>query len=247
MKADPAAQERLLELQGIDSALDRIATRRRTLPEFAELEELAAATDAASRAEVTAATAEGDHSRAQRRLEQDVQAVRDRAARDQRRLDAGEVASPRELESLASEISSLARRQAVLEDELLEVMQAREDAAAALAIARADLQRQAAQRADAEARRDAALAACDLEAAELTERRGLLAATLPADLLRSYERIRTTHQGVGAAALRQRRCEGCHLELSGMEAAAARDAPADEVLSCEQCRRILVRTAESGL
>ena len=61
-----------------------------------------------------------------------------------------------------------------------------------------------------------------------------------------YERLRTQH-GVGAAALRAGRCEGCHLSLNTVDLARIRAAAPDEVLRCEECRRILVRTPESGL
>ena len=53
--------------------------------------------------------------------------------------------------------------------------------------------------------------------------------------------------GVGAAMLRARRCEGCRLELNPLQIQHIRAAAADEVVRCEECRRILVRTGESGL
>ena len=69
---------------------------------------------------------------------------------------------------------------------------------------------------------------------------------MPAELLALYDKIRVS-SGVGAAMLRRGRCEGCHLSLNTVDLRAIRDAPADEVLRCEECRRILVRTDESGL
>ncbi len=62
-----------------------------------------------------------------------------------------------------------------------------------------------------------------------------------------YEKIRGQQAGIGAAELKQRRCTGCRLELNNVEIARLRSADDDEVLRCEECRRILVRTAESGL
>ena len=67
------------------------------------------------------------------------------------------------------------------------------------------------------------------------------------DLVALYEKVRTANGGIGAAALRQRRCGGCQLELNPVEIQRLRLAPEDEVLRCEECRRILVRTPESGL
>ena len=66
-------------------------------------------------------------------------------------------------------------------------------------------------------------------------------------MLTMYEKIRASSGGVGAAELRQRRCGGCRLELNNVEINELRDADPDVVMRCDECRRILVRTAESGL
>jgi predicted nucleic acid-binding Zn-ribbon protein len=73
-----------------------------------------------------------------------------------------------------------------------------------------------------------------------------VAAEEPADLLALYEKLRAQH-GVGAAALRGSRCQGCHLSLNTVDLNRIRAAAPDEVLRCEECRRILVRTPDSGL
>jgi predicted nucleic acid-binding Zn-ribbon protein len=70
---------------------------------------------------------------------------------------------------------------------------------------------------------------------------------MPSDLLALYDKVREASGGVGAAMLRQRRCEGCRLDLAGNELSAVRTAKPEQVLRCENCRRILIRTHESGL
>jgi len=95
--------------------------------------------------------------------------------------------------------------------------------------------------------RDAAWAEIDADAESTQRERDLVAGEIPADLLTLYEKIRGTSGGIGAAALRQRRCEGCRLELDPMSLVQIRSAPPDAVIRCEECRRILVRTPESGL
>ena len=77
--------------------------------------------------------------------------------------------------------------------------------------------------------------------------RAELAATLPDDLVALYEKLRASSGGVGAAALHRGRCEGCHLQLNTTDLNHLRDAPDDDVVRCEECRRILIRTDESGL
>ncbi len=126
LNADPASQARLLDLQALDSSLDRLDHRRRTLPELATIDELTSRLREVSDALVTAETLESDLARDQRKAEGDVDQVRQRSDRDQQRLDAGQVSSPRELENLQSEIGSLARRRSDLEDVVLEIMERRE-------------------------------------------------------------------------------------------------------------------------
>lgn len=100
---------------------------------------------------------------------------------------------------------------------------------------------------DATARRDQAAAQLDTEAAAVTKEREVVAGSIPADLLKLYDKLREKEGGVGAAKLFQRRCEGCRLELNITELNEVRAAAPDAVVRCENCRRILVRTAESGL
>ncbi|THJ75601.1 zinc ribbon domain-containing protein [Candidatus Frankia alpina] len=247
MKADPAIQLRLLDLQALDAGLDRLVARRRGLPEFAVITERTAALSTVDDEVVGVRTELGDVTRAQRKLENEIELVRTRSARDSQRLESGAVANSRELENLQAELASLARRQGVLEDDALEKMEAvegLEGQLATLAQRRADLQAEVDAVTTA---RDKTCAEIDAESARLRQDRAALAPQLPEALVALYERIRASSGGVGAAPLLRRRCQGCHLELSGGDLRAVAAAPADEVVRCEECRRILVRTPESGL
>ena len=51
----------------------------------------------------------------------------------------------------------------------------------------------------------------------------------------------------GRTSLRARQCGGCNMTLDASELSRIRSAPVDEVVRCEECQRILVRTDESGL
>lgn len=247
MDADPQVQLRLLDLQAIDSAIDRLAVRRRSLPELGDIERLSARLRELGGTLSTAESAQHDSARAQARVEADVEGVRSRAQRDQGRLGSGAISSPRELENLQSEIASLTRRRDTLEDELLELMEVAE--AAASQVAELTVERDAAQaeRAAAADRRNTTWAEIDEQTAQQQAARTELAAQLPADLVSLYERLRASSGGVGAARLHRHRCEGCHLELSGADLNDVAEAPPPRVLRCEECRRILVRTEDSGL
>ena len=247
MKASPDAQLRLLELADLDAELSRLEHRRRGLPEHAELDRLEQR-DAQLRDAIASLGAEqGDLKRAQTKAEADVEQVRTRIDRDRQRLDAGQVSSPRDLENLQSEVASLTRRQSDLEEVVLDIMERQETAEGRRQAAAAERVAIAGDRDTVTARRDAALAEIAEQAGKAADRRASVAAQEPADLLALYERMREQHGGVGAAALRRGRCEGCHLSLNTVDLNTIRAADPDEVLRCEECRRILVRTPESGL
>jgi len=247
VKASPEAQLRLLELADLDTELGRLDHRRQSLPEHAELTRLAARSAEVGDGLVGADTGLADLGREQSRAERDVDQVRARIDKDRQRLDTGQVSSARELESLQSEVASLLRRQSDLEEIVLDLMERRESVQAERDRLAAEQAAVAAGAASAAERRDAALQEISEQQAKAADKRAGVGAGVPADLLALYDRLRETHGGIGAAALRGGRCQGCHLSLNTVDLNVIRQAPADEVLRCEECRRILVRTPESGL
>ncbi|MBB1256250.1 zinc ribbon domain-containing protein [Streptomyces alkaliterrae] len=247
MKSAPADQIRLLDLQELDVRLSQLAHKRDNLPEHAEIAALEGDLTQLRDLLVAAQTEEGDTAREQTKAEQDVDQVRQRAARDQQRLDSGAVTSPKDLEHLQSEIVSLARRQTDLEEVVLEIMERHEAAGERVSDLTDRVASVQAKVDDAAARRTAATGEIDAEIERLAKEREVVAGSVPADLLALYDKLRGQQGGVGAAKLYQRRCEGCRLELNITELNEIRAAAADEVLRCENCRRILVRAADSGL
>jgi len=247
LNADPADQIRLLEVQTLDSRIAQLDHKRKNLPEHAELERLGADLTQLRDLLVAARTEDGDTAREQTKAEQDVDQVRQRATRDQQRLDSGVVTSPKDLENLQREIASLAKRQSDLEDVVLEVMERREAAQARAAELAERVASVEAKVAEAEQRKTAELEGIDAEGFTVAKDRETLAGAVPADLLGLYDKLRVQQGGVGAARLYQKRCEGCRLELNITELNEVRAAPANAVVRCENCRRILVRTADSGL
>ncbi|HET8643076.1 MAG TPA: C4-type zinc ribbon domain-containing protein [Pseudonocardiaceae bacterium] len=244
MNADPAAQRRLLDLADTDAELDRTAHRRRTLAELAEIAGLEAQLRARRDAVIAADTLISDLDRDSRRLETEIEAVRAREDRDRNLLKQG--VGARQVSDLEHELDTLQRRQAALEDDLLELMERRENADADAAKAREALAATEAQLADATGRRDAAFTELDDLVRRRTADRAALTAELPADLLTLYDRIRA-QKGTGAALLRSRRCGACRLELDRSALVKLRDAAPDAVLRCEECGVVLIRTPQSGL
>ncbi|WP_211658665.1 zinc ribbon domain-containing protein [Phytoactinopolyspora halophila] len=233
-------------MQGLDLKLDQLAHRRRTLPELNELESLAAEHARLSDALVVAQTKVTDLERERERADSDVEQVRDRKARDQKRLDAGQVSSPKELESLQREVESLNRRQSELEDAEIEIMERLEEAQSEVQSLTAERDKTAERAREVQQTRDAKWAEIDQEAEEARTRRAELVEELPTELMELYEKIRSSQGGIGAAALRRRTCEGCQLQLDASELKRIESFAPEVVVRHEECRRILVRVADSG-
>lgn len=247
LKADPFAQLKLLDVQDLDAQADQLRHQRATLPELAELVELQR-TRAALETQLREAHLQVDDLAAeQAKVDADVEQVKARRLRDQQRMDQGLVSNPKDLERMTHELVSLERRITTLEDEELEVMERLEEAQSALS-SLTDQAAAADQRLAAlVASRDAKAADIDARLESLASERAPLLGDLPTDLMALYDRLRETKGGVGAAALRARECGGCRLTLDPAELAVIKAASSDEVIRCEQCQRILVRTSESGL
>lgn len=244
MKAAPQAQRRLLDLQAVDTALAQLAHRRKNLPELAEIETAAREISALEDERVRAQVAVDDLDRDITRFEKDIEQVRQRKAKDQQQLDAG--GSLRQVEGLQHELATLNRRQSELEDAELELMEQRESAVTALTGVQGRITTAQERRADAERRRDETSSEIAKEQEFKAGARGPLAADLPADLVTLYDKIRT-ETGMGAALVYAGRCGACRIELYGADLNRVKSAPADDVVRCEECRRIMVRTSESGL
>lgn len=246
MNADPAAQRRLLDLAEVDADLARALHRRRSLPELAEIEQAEQDLRAGRDALVANETVASDLDREIRKLEAEIDQVRAREDRDRGLMNSGSISSGKQLEDLQHELTTLERRQGVLEDELLEVMERREAVGADLERGRAALAEVEQRLADAVGRRDEALA--DLETTETRRNaeRSALIGELPDDLVALYERIRA-QKGTGAALLRHQRCGACRLELDRTAIGRLRDAAPEAVLRCEECGVLLVRVPELGL
>ena len=240
MDAPLDQQRTLLELQTHDSAIDRLNHQRGSLPEHALVERLG--TNLAAIDQLVAER-QGDLatvSREQTRLEDEVEMVRSKAQTEEARAISGRVTSPKELTSIQEEVASLHRRQAALEDDLLERMERRETLDAELAELSSRRERLTAEQAEVAKARDASLADIDRELEVQRSARKLLEPKVSEELLKLYEQIRARQGGIGAGALVGNTCQGCRTSLSRVDVNALRALPPERIKRCEHCRRILV-------
>ena len=234
-------------MQELDSRVDQLRHQRAKLPELAEIAELTAKRGDVDNLARDVRIRIDDLTVEQKKVDLDVEAVKTRRTRDRDRMDQGLITNPKDLERMQHELESLERRISSLEDDELEVMERIEEAQKELAgyetlIAETD--ERLGVLADA---RDEKIAAIDAQLQDVVAERGPAAEGLPEDLVALYIKLREQKGGVGAAALRARECGGCRLSLDSVELSRIKGLPEDEVVRCEECSRILVRTSESGL
>jgi predicted nucleic acid-binding Zn-ribbon protein len=230
----------LLALQDLDAAYDQLLVRRGRLPEREQFNTLKARrSELAARCQARQTELDTASAR-QAGLEAELAACDKKDATLTARLRT--LVVPREAEAVQAELHALAVRRSGLEDDALACM----DQVEALTIAQAADDEAAvaldAELADAAAALARAEAEVDAAREDLAARRTALAPTVPAELLDRYERLRTHFGGVAVARLEGGRCAGCHLSLPAIELDRIRRLPPDEIVECEQCGRLLVRT-----
>ena len=243
MKATAADQRRLVEVAQLDARIRQAEHARRNPPQAARVQELLGRRQELS-AELSRRLGARDDLRTElARIESDVAVVDARAARDSQRLATS--SNAKEAQGLESELAALARRKSDLEDAELSVMERLELADAAVAEQEALIAATNAEGAElsAEGKRAVAEAGAAFDAA--TRDRAAVAGALPGELMTFYERVAA--RSSGAALLRRRTCEGCHMVLAGTDLQVIRQAPEDDVVTCPECGCILVRDDESGL
>lgn len=229
---------RLLALQEVDTAIDRLSARKRTLEAGGELAAAREEADAAERDLGELGLQLDVVGRDQSKLEHEIDSLTQKAAAEQKRLYDGSIANAKELSSLQHEIENLTRRRSDREDELLGLMEVREELESRAAEART---RSDALRARVGEVGGAAIGELSTIDAELVSRAGereTIAPDIDPDGLELYEDLRRQKKGIGAAALVDGVCQGCHEKLSAMELDKLKRS--EGVKRCEYCRRILV-------
>ena len=234
--------EVLVELQELDIRLSQLAHRSVTLPEHQEIAELRDEDKKLQQEIAEVLTHLEVLRKSQGEREAEVQDLEDKIAKSTSALYGGEMTSPKEATALQSEIDSISRRQSVLEDQIIEVMEQIEPFALEEARivsqrnaggeSRQKLEKQLAETQDEiEGQREAVIKA----RVHLEERAG-------ADLVALYEQNRIRmgdHTAVGR--LVGTSCGACFLGISAVELDRIRRLPSNEPSECPECGALLIR------
>lgn len=231
----------LLLVQEHDTTINQLRHRKVTMAERRELTELEARHAALDAAAGGMRVQVEDLAARQGSIEEQIAASAKRRHEIEQRMLTGDMSASRDLQAMDTEVHHLAERQAVLEEQELELLEEEDPLDTALAENTSAAEAMVAE----EERLRLAVAAneSDIDAEIETElaARAVQAAVLPADLVARYEKIRDHLGGVGAARLIENHCGGCHLVMPSMEVERIRRLPPDQIATCDQCGRILVR------
>ena len=244
LKASPDEQALLLDIQAIDTKLQQLDHRAKSLPEHAALQQLAVEN---SELLVTLAEEKGvleDARLELKRVESDVEVVEARIARDSARLQAS--SSVKDVAALEQELTALKKRQFDLEEIELTVMEKVEQQDAVVGHLGEQAGSLQGRMADLEGERDAAMKLIDAERSNAIANRSAIVVRVSDDLLALYEKQRQRY-GSGASLLRGGVSLASGVKLNENDMVAIRAAASDDVIMCPDSNAILVRTGESGL
>ena len=240
MQASTEQQSLILELQLLDNEIMQSNTKLKSLPEIEQLLHIEKRVTTAND-ELAVVKSEADQIALElRRGEVDVETVTDRITKDEARLSSGN-ATPKELEQLQHEVESLKKRQEALEEIELEIMIRNDAVIARTNTLTTDLASLQTLKDEISGRLQSATDEINKVIADKNTARNLVAGKIEKALIDLYEKIRGNAGGVGAAALVGNKCNGCNLAINAVEMDRIKSLAKDELLRCEECRRILVR------
>ena len=240
MKASYLDQERLLALQQIDSDILKINHKIKSSPLNSQLDGINRELSENKNLLIAAETEKSDIQHELSKSEIDVEQVISRIEKDEKRLASGG-GTPKELEQIQHELETLARRRSELEDIELEIMVRIEEVSSRVQAIKEKIS--VLESDSLKLQSDLSLEKNQLDSAKQQSlaARDVLAPQINNELIALYEKIRSASDGVGAAQLLGESCGGCHLKLNAAEIERVKSLPDDELVRCEECRRILIR------
>jgi predicted nucleic acid-binding Zn-ribbon protein len=240
MKATPSDQRSVLDIQNFDFTTTSLNAKAAGLPEIAAIASLTIKANNARDLRIAAETELSDVKRELSRAETDVEQVVSRITRDESRLASGTGAA-KELEQLQHELVSLNNRRSELEEVELEIMMRVDGIKERISTLQEEEATLALEIANLEISKENALTVIGADLSAAAQERTKTVASVDPELIALYEKIRSSNNGTGAAALVGNQCKGCHLTLNTVELQRIAGLAEDELVRCEECRCILVR------
>jgi len=224
----------LYRLQQVDSQIDQIQARLRTIQQTLE-------NDLALRAAQEGfAAAEARHKAAEHALklsELEVEKQRIKIEQTDASLYGGRVHNPKELQDLQKDVASLKRHLETLEERQLEAMLTIEDTEKTLKAARTDLDSVQAnlQEQNRDLATESEVLRKDLE--RLNSERQAVVTDIANQALNAYEALRKQKRGLAITTIYDSSCQACGTTLTPSQQQSARST--SQLFHCPTCGRIL--------
>ena len=224
----------LYRLQQVDSQLDHVRARLKTIQQTLENdEELRRSTE-------QCAAAENRYKEAERILklsEQEVEKQRIKIQQTEASLYAGHVHNPKELQDLQKDVASLKRHLETLEERQLDAMEASENAEAELKTSQADLERVKASKGEQFQKLTEESTGLNRDFERFSSERLAVVQDLTAPAITSYEQLRKQRRGLAVTTLSDGSCAACGTTLTASQQQSARST--SQLFYCPSCGRIL--------
>ena len=226
----------LLDLQDVDAHIDRLIDQRQNLPELVDYRAPHEATLAVGTARDETAARLRELELAIDKTSGELEITQVKAGAEEMRLYAGGL-SARDADYLRREVELLKGKVGGMEEEVLELMESREEVEADLTRLDAELTVETSRKTELEAGIRESWRLIDAEIAVKEHRKSEIVPLIDEDLIDLYEGLRASRDDRVVGALNNGVCGACHLILSSAEENEARQ---QDPPRCVHCRAILV-------
>ncbi len=226
----------LLDVQALDSQIDRLLEQRQSLPELEAYKQ--------SHQKVTSLEEQLQQARAELRevelaldkAEGELEILELKLDEHETRLFAGGM-SARETEHMRLEVQSLKGQKDAMEERVLGLLERVDPARETVSGLEAETEAESTTRSGLEASIKEQWRRIDAEVARKEERKAEAISPIGEELMELYEKLRRIKEGVAIAPFDHGVCGGCHMALSPAEQEEAFN---EELPRCVHCRRLLV-------
>lgn len=232
-----SAALRLYRLQQVDSQLDQIESRLKTIRDTLQND---GAIRSASAAFAAAQSQDHTAERGLKTAEAEFEKQRLKIEQAESSLYGGKVHNPKELQDLQNDVASLKRHLATLENVELEALIARETAEKELQAAKANLETAQAAASDQHSDLTKESETLQKEIERLASERKAVMSDLPQPSLQIYDQLRERKRGLAVAAISDSSCAACGSTLTPAQQQNARST--SQLFYCPTCGRILFAT-----
>ncbi len=223
----------LRELQDVDSAIEKIQSRKARLPGLIEaLDETFAATrDQMEEQKNRLQEATRKHKEKEELFRKGLESMKKAKARQ------FEVKTNKEYEAVLKEIESLEIKNSQAEDDILEAMEEIDRVRVLLQEVERDFERTRLHYESERKERAAELSVADEELRMAREKGQAMRGTIPPDILKRYDAIRNVNAGVAVIGIWKEICQGCRMNVPPQLYNEIQKEK--EIRFCPNCNRIL--------